>query len=92
MRLVITDVSVFFDVYHIRALPQFFALDFEVCTTDFVRNEILQNEQKEEFEVYIRSDKLTIIHLAPEEVEDVKAFQTKRFFKTLPGKTVPWKA
>ncbi len=42
MRLVITDVSVLFDIYHIRALPEFFALDFEICTTDFVRNEILQ--------------------------------------------------
>lgn len=92
MRLVITDVSVFFDIYHIRALPEFFALDFEVCTTDFVRKEILQEEQREEFEIYIRSNQLMIIHLTPDEVEEVKAFETKRFFKTLPDKTVLWKA
>lgn len=92
MRIVVTDVSVFFDLYHIRVLPEFFALDFEICTTDFVAKEILQDSQKDEFEIYIRSKQLTVIKLSPDEIETVIAFQTKRRFISLPDKTILWKA
>ena len=51
MKLVITDSSVFFDIIKIHALPEFFALDFEICTTDFVKGEILESEQKEQIEI-----------------------------------------
>ena len=47
MKLIITDSSVFFDIIKIQALPEFFALDFEICTTDFVKGEILESEQSE---------------------------------------------
>jgi len=40
MKLIITDTNVFFDLISIGALPEFFALDFDICTTDFVINEI----------------------------------------------------
>ena len=46
MKLIITDSSVFFDIIKIQALPEFFALDFEICTTDFVKDEILESEQR----------------------------------------------
>jgi len=32
MNLIITDTNVFFDIIKIGALPEFFALDFEICT------------------------------------------------------------
>ena len=47
MKIVVTDVSVFFDLFIIQALPEFFELELEICTTDFVYNEIEQSEQKE---------------------------------------------
>lgn len=92
MKLIITDTSVFFDIIQIQALPEFFALDLEICTTDFVEREIMQSDQREQIELYKRSKQLTVFTLSPEEVEEVRLFQTKRFFKTLPDKTVLWKA
>ena len=52
MKLIITDSSVFFDIIKIQALPEFFALDFEICTTDFVKGEILESEQRANRNVY----------------------------------------
>ena len=92
MKLIITDSSVFFDIIKIQALPEFFALSFEICTTDFVKGEILESEQKEQIEIFIRSKKLTVFELTEKEIEEVENFQTKRFFKTLIDKTVLWKA
>jgi rRNA-processing protein FCF1 len=92
MKLIITDSSVFFDIIKIQALPEFFAMDFEICTTDFVKDEILESEQRERIELFIRLKKLTVFVLSEEEIEVVENFKTKRFFKTLIDKTVLWKA
>lgn len=92
MKLIITDSSVFFDIIKIQALPEFFALDFEICTTDFVREEILESEQREQIELFIRSKQLTVFVLSEKEIEAIQHFKTKRFFKTLIDKTVLWKA
>ncbi len=92
MKLIITDSSVFFDIIKIQALPEFFALSFEICTTDFVKGEILESEQREQIKIFIRSQKLTVFELSEQEIDEVEKFQTKRFFKTLIDKTVLWKA
>jgi rRNA-processing protein FCF1 len=92
MKIIITDSSVFFDIIKIQALPEFFALDFEICTTDFVINEILESEQKEQIEMFIRSHQLTVFVLSANEIEEIENFKTKRFFKTLIDRTVLWKA
>ena len=92
MKLIITDSSVFFDIIKIQALPEFFALDFEICTTDFVKEEILESEQREQIEIFIRLRKLTVFELSEKEIEEVENFYTKRFFKTIIDKTVLWKA
>jgi rRNA-processing protein FCF1 len=92
MKIIITDTSVFFDIIKIKALPEFFALDVEIATTDFVEREILESDQKEQIELLKRSRKLTVIQLSAEDVIEVKNFETKRIFKTLPDKTVLWKA
>ena len=92
MKLIITDSSVFFDIIKIQALPEFFALDLEICTTDFVKGEILESEQKEQIEMFIRSHQLIVFELSGQEIEEIENFKTKRFFKTLIDKTVLWKA
>lgn len=91
MKLIITDSSVFFDIIKIQALPEFFALNFEICTTDFVKGEILESEQREQIEIFIRSKKLTVFELSEAEIEEVEKFKTKRLFKTLIDKSVLWK-
>lgn len=92
MNLIITDSNVFFDIISIGALPEFFALDYEIGTTDFVYDEILHSDQKEVITSFIRAKKLMIYSLSPEEVEEVNNFKTTRNFKGLTDKTVLWKA
>ena len=36
MRIIVTDTNILFDVIKIGALPEFFSLDYEICTTVFV--------------------------------------------------------
>jgi predicted nucleic acid-binding protein len=92
MKLIITDVSVLFDLFHIKVLPEFFALDVEICTTIFVYNEIVHQEQIQEFETFKRTQKLTVLDLLPEEEEQVLNFKLKRNLKSIPDKTMLWKA
>ena len=92
MKLIITDSSVFFDIIKIQLLTEFFALDFEICTTDFVKGEILESEQREQIEMFIQSHKLIVFELSEKEIEEIVNFKTKRSFKTLIDKTVLWKA
>lgn len=92
MKVVITDVSVFFDLYALQVLPEFFALDLEIHTTDFVYNEIVHSEQKHEFEVFERSKKLHIIKISAQDEIQIKTMKLSRSNKSFPDKTVLWKA
>jgi predicted nucleic acid-binding protein len=92
MNLIVTDSSVFFDIIKIQALPEFFDLDIEVCTTDFVQKEILESEQRKQIEHFIRLKKLTVFEMSAEEIDELIQFKTNRVFRTLIDKTVLWKA
>jgi len=46
MKLLVTDTNIFFDIISIGALPEFFSLDYEICTTEFVTREIMISDQK----------------------------------------------
>jgi hypothetical protein len=50
MKLLITDTCVFFDLLSIEALPEFFGLNFEICTTVFVIDEIKTRDTPFTFE------------------------------------------
>ncbi|HAQ20070.1 MAG TPA: hypothetical protein DCR40_12700 [Prolixibacteraceae bacterium] len=92
MKLIITDTNVFFDVISIGAMPEFFMLDFEICTTDFVIKEILESNQKEQIESFVRAKRLIVFKLTANEVEEIQNFVTRRFFKGITDKTVLWKS
>jgi predicted nucleic acid-binding protein len=92
MKVVITDVSVFFDLYQLEVLPEFFALELEVHTTNFVYNEIVNSEQRNEFELFVRSKKLHIIKITAEEEQKIYSMQLSRSNWSFPDKTVLWKA
>ena len=92
MKLIITDVSVLFDLYHIKVLPEFFALDVEICMTIFVYNEIVQDEQIKEFEMFKRTQKLTVLELSAEEEDQIVNLKLKRSLRSIPDKTMLWKA
>ncbi len=92
MKLIITDVSVLFDLYQLGILPEFFALKAEISTTSFVYNEIVVTNQINEFEVYKRAQKLKIISISEKEQEEISQFVTRRSLKSLPDKTMLWKS
>lgn len=92
MKVVVTDVSVFFDLFEIQVLPEFFALDWEIHTTDFVFNEILQADQREVFEVFERSKCLRILRFTSEEEKQVRDFKTNLSIRSIADKTILWKA
>ena len=92
MKLFITDTNVFFDLMNIEALPEFFGLDFEICTTDFVVNEILRLEQAEQIQNFIRSKQLTVFSFSSDEIEVVVNLKTKRILRRIADKSVLWKA
>ncbi len=91
MRLIITDTNVMFDLIKIGALPEFFSLNFEICTTVFVIEEIKPPEQKEMVETFIRAKKLTVYDFSCEDIEDVLNYDACRTLKRLTDKSVIWK-
>lgn len=91
-KLIITDTNVFFDIMSIEILPDFFGLDFEICTTDLVINEIIRIDQAEQVQTFIRSKKLIVYKFTPQEVEEVINLKTKRNLRRITDKSVLWKA
>jgi predicted nucleic acid-binding protein len=92
MKLIITDTNVLFDVIKIGALPEFFSLDYEICTTVFVIHEILPSPQKELVETFIRAKKLIVYDFSEEEIESVQNFNTQKDLKRFTDKSVIWKS
>lgn len=92
MKLIVTDTNVFFDMMSIEVLPDFFGLDFEICTTDFVVNEIIRIDQAEQIQNFIRSKQLTVYKLSSDEIEEVINLKTKRNLRRITDKSVLWKA
>lgn len=92
MKLIVTDTNVFFDMMSIEVLPDFFGLDFEICTTDFVVNEIIRIDQAEQIQNFIRSKQLTVYKLTSDEIEEVINLKTKRNLRRITDKSVLWKA
>lgn len=92
MKLIVTDTNVFFDMMSIEVLPDFFGLDYEICTTDFVINEIVKVDQAEQIQNFIRSKQLTVYKLSSDEIEEVVNLKTKRNLRRITDKSVLWKA
>jgi len=92
MRIIITDTNVLFDIIKIEGLPEFFSMDYEICTTVFVIQEILPLPQREVLETFIRAKKLTIFGFSAEEIEEVSNFNTGRNLKRFTDKSVIWKS
>jgi predicted nucleic acid-binding protein len=92
MKLLVTDTNVFFDIMSIGALSDFFKLEFDICTTDFVINEVIRIEQAEQIQVFIRSKQLTVFKLSADELEQVVNLKTKRNLRRITDKSVLWKA
>lgn len=92
MKLMVTDTNVFFDMMSIDVLPDFFELDYEICTTDFVVNEIIRVDQADQMQNFIRSKQLMVFKLSADELSEVLQLKTKRNLRRITDKSVLWKA
>ena len=92
MTLIITDTNILFDVISIGALPEFFGLDYKICTTVFVIQEIKQSDQKEAIEVFVQAKELTVIEFDSDEIGEIEEFKTSKNFKGITDKSVLWKS
>ena len=92
MRVVITDVSALFDIYELKILPEFFALEFDYCITDVVYDEIVNQAQVKEFEIFERANKLKVIEFTEEETNEILNFSWKFSNRSLKDKSILWKA
>ena len=92
MKLIITDTNIFFDIISIGALPEFFSLDYEICTTVFVIQEIKLSDQKAAIEAFIRAKDLTVIEFTSDEIGEIEGFETNKSFKGITDKSVLWKS
>ena len=91
-KLIITDTNVFFDLINIKALPYFFGLDLEICTTDFVVSEITRPDQQEQIQVFVQAKKLIVFSLSADELEALDKMVTKRNLRRIADRSVLWKA
>jgi len=92
MKLIITDTNILFDVIKIGVLPEFFSLDFDICTTVFVIEEIKPPDQRELVKAFIRAKKLTVFVFSEEEVEEIDGFNAVQDLKRFTDKSVIWKS
>lgn len=76
MKLVITDTNVFIDLMNVDALAAFFALGFEVHTTDFVINE-LDEVQQAQLLPYRGNGQLTVARFTDTQVKTFEVMPTK---------------
>jgi predicted nucleic acid-binding protein len=92
MKFVITDVSVLFDLYKLKILHFFFNQDWDIYTTDFVYDEIVNIEQIIEFQEYVEKSLLKIITISAEETEQIEAMILSRRNRSFPDRSILWKA
>jgi hypothetical protein len=66
MDIVINDANIFFDLYNVGLLDEFFQLPFEFHTVELVIYEIKQEEQRAAIQKYIDNEHFsTRTHASP---------------------------
>lgn len=92
MTIIITDTNVFIDLIQSGALSHFFQLNYEICTTDLVVEEVKVPEQQQQLEAYQKSGRLEIITLESTEIRDAVQLPTHWELKGIVDRTVLLKA
>ncbi|MDP8233322.1 MAG: hypothetical protein P9M06_00760 [Candidatus Saelkia tenebricola] len=68
MTTAVKDANIIFDLFDINLLYIFFNLNFDVCITDFVLNEIKEPSQKEIIDNFIIAGKLELLETPKDEI------------------------
>lgn len=81
-KIVVNDTNIFIDLLEMDILGSFFALPWEVYTTDFVMLELLREGQRENIEKYNKDILLKIATFDEEEMSNVLDFWQKNKSQT----------
>lgn len=92
MKIIITDTNVFIDLIRSDALVHFFQLNYEICTTDLVVEEIKLPDQKQQLEIFSSNGLLKIIELDAAEIQAAVELPTQSNLKRITDKSVLLKA
>lgn len=77
MKLLISDTNIFIDLINIDLLDEFLKLGYEIHTTDFVINEI-SDQQNEIITKRIVDNKIVIDKAEPNELNEITELQSKK--------------
>lgn len=69
--IVVSDTNIFIDLVKLNLLGDFFALPWDIHTTDFVINELTDYEQRIAVTAFIKRKKLTVGKLNADEIGDI---------------------
>ena len=92
MTIIITDTNVFIDLINSGAINHFFQLNYDICTTDLVVEEVKIPEQQRQLEFYRENGSLKIISLDSGEIRDAVQLSTQWQLKGIVDKSVLLKA
>ncbi|MCC7319271.1 MAG: hypothetical protein IT219_12125 [Bacteroidales bacterium] len=92
MRLIITDTNIIIDMIQAGALEHFVQLNFEICTTDLVVEEVKQPEQRLMLDAVINQGLLRVIELESDDIRRAFELKTGCNLKRITDKTVLLKA
>lgn len=68
-RIVVSDTNIFIDLVKLSILPDLFSLPWEIHTTDFVMNELVDTEQFSDVNSFRENGRLTVGKHSAEEVQ-----------------------
>ncbi|MFN0216762.1 MAG: hypothetical protein ACKVT2_21100 [Saprospiraceae bacterium] len=77
MTIIITDTNIFIDLIQANALDYFFQLDYEICTTDLVVEEVKVPEQQQKLSPHCVSGRLKVLELDSDEIREALALETQ---------------
>lgn len=73
--VVVNDTNIFIDLCSIDLLDEFFALSFDIHTTDFVVSELIMPEQQTKIIAFYESKRLYVKKYTAKEIAKVVSFQ-----------------
>ena len=70
-KIVISDTNILLDLLSQNILEDFFSLPCEICTTDFVIDEIVQPDQQKIIDSFVKSKKLEVVQFSSSEFSNI---------------------
>ncbi len=76
-EILITDANIFFDLFSVELLPEFFLLPNVIKTTEFVLNEIKDEQQRALIDRYVSNGRLEVCVFEPGQYVEILELRAK---------------